>query len=93
MNICCGTLASASSVQMLKVIWLVASSVHCLPQCFSNCGSQRSTGGFRKEGFTKIVSDTEQMKNTPIHVITKVHEYTLCFENLKSHAANNPWDS
>jgi hypothetical protein len=26
---------------------------------------------FRRKGIAKIVSDTEQMKNTPIHVYTK----------------------
>jgi hypothetical protein len=40
-------------------------------QCFSNCGSQRSAGAFGKKNILKIVSGTELMKNTPIHVCAK----------------------
>jgi hypothetical protein len=40
-------------------------------QGFSNCGPQRSAGGFGGKSIAKIVSDTEPMKNTPIHVCDK----------------------
>jgi hypothetical protein len=44
-------------------------------QYFSNCGLQWfawwSAGSFRRKIIAEIVSDTEQMKNTPIHVSAK----------------------
>jgi hypothetical protein len=46
-----------------------------LCQCFSNCGAQWYvrwfTGAFGRKLFANIVSDTERMKNTPIHVCSK----------------------
>jgi hypothetical protein len=45
---------------------------------FSNCGPRTtssprwSAGGFSRKSSAKIVSVTERMKNTPIHVCTKI---------------------
>jgi hypothetical protein len=45
---------------------------HLVSQCFSNCGLQRfarwSARGFERKKNSKIVSDTERMKKTPMHV-------------------------
>jgi hypothetical protein len=48
-----------------------------LEQRFSNCGPQttdgpqQSSGGLGRKIISKIVTDTEGMKNTPIHVYAK----------------------
>jgi hypothetical protein len=52
-------------------------SLYPLKQCFSNPGhrttrgqqrfARRSAGGFGGKSIAKIVSETERMKNTPIH--------------------------
>jgi hypothetical protein len=56
-------------------------------QCFSSCGLRTNSGplqfvkwsadGFRRKSIAEIVSDTEQMKNTPIHVCAKTVFVTL----------------
>jgi hypothetical protein len=48
-----------------------------LEHCFSKCGRRttggprRSANGFGRKMMTKIVSDTELIKNTPVHVCAK----------------------
>jgi hypothetical protein len=53
--------------------WVTYSSVRqqTMNRCFSNCGPRRPAGGFGTNSNAKIVSGTEQMKNTPIYVCAK----------------------
>jgi hypothetical protein len=46
-------------------------------QCITTCGPRRSTGDFGRRTISKIVSETEKMKNTPIHVCAKTAFITL----------------
>jgi hypothetical protein len=42
-------------------------------QSFLNCGQQRSAGSFGRKSITKVLSDTERMKNTHIYVYAKTY--------------------
>jgi hypothetical protein len=48
---------------------------HSLHQCLSNCGprpfARRSAGGFGSKNITKVVSDTERVQKTHLHVCVK----------------------
>jgi hypothetical protein len=40
--------------------------------CGSSASPQKSAGGFVRKSITKIVSDSERMRNTPIYVCAKL---------------------